>query len=128
MHKRPGSEPSASIWFCLFDRWASGPRATKVTVPAAQLSTPAGSWVRVADAEIGPGRAEGSVDTEALAASWSFTFAGDAAPCKYLPADWLYSAPLPKTKFLAPFPDARFEGRLEIDDTDRKSTRLNSSH
>ena len=44
------------------------------------------------------------------------TFAGDAEPCKYLPADWLYEAPLPKTKFVAPFPDARFEGRLEIDD------------
>jgi hypothetical protein len=115
VHKRPGAEPNASIWFCLFDRDAAGPRATKVTVPAAQLSTPAGSWVRVADAEIGPGRAEGSVDTEALSAAWSLTFGGDADPCKYLPADWLYKAPLPKTKFLAPYPDARFQGRLEID-------------
>jgi hypothetical protein len=114
VHKRPGAEPNASIWFCLFDRKAEGPRATKVTVPANQLSTPAGSWIRVADAEIGPGRAEGSVDTEALAAAWSFTFGGNAEPCKYLPADWLYSAPVPKTKFLAPFPDARFDGRLEI--------------
>ena len=42
VHKRPGAEPNASIWFCLFDRDADGPRATKVTVPAAQLSTPAG--------------------------------------------------------------------------------------
>jgi hypothetical protein len=116
VHKRPGAEPNASIWFCLFDREAAGPRATKVTVPASELSAPAGSWIRVADAEIGPGRAEGSVDTEALTAAWSFTFAGDAEPCKYLPADWLYGAPLPKTKFLAPFPDARFEGRLTIDD------------
>jgi hypothetical protein len=116
VHKRPGAEPNASIWFCLFDRAAEGPRATKVTVPAAELSTPAGSWIRVADAEIGPGRAEGSVETEALSAAWSFTFAGDAEPCKYLPADWLYKAPLPKTKFLAPFPDSRFEGRLVVDD------------
>ena len=115
VHKRPGAEPNASIWFCLFDRAAEGPRATKVTVPASQLSAPAGSWIRVADAEIGPGRAEGSVDTEALSAAWSFTFAGEAEPCKYLPADWLYKAPLPKTKFLAPFPDALFQGRLEID-------------
>ncbi|HEX7279634.1 MAG TPA: hypothetical protein VF255_08445 [Solirubrobacterales bacterium] len=116
VHKRPGAEPNASIWFCLFDREAGGPRATKVTVPAAQLSTPAGSWIRVADAEIGPGRAEGSVDTDALSAAWSFTFTGDAEPCKYLPADWLYRAPLPKTKFLAPYPNARFQGRLVIDD------------
>jgi hypothetical protein len=116
VHKRPGAEPNASIWFCLFDREAEGPRATKVTVPASQLSTPAGSWIRVADAEIGPGRSEGSVDTDALSAAWSFTFTGDAEPCKYLPADWLYKAPLPKTKFLAPYPDARFEGRLVIED------------
>ena len=66
VHKRPGAEPNASIWFVLFDRAAEGPRATKVTVPAAQLSAPAGSWIRVDDAEIGPGQAEGSVDTEAL--------------------------------------------------------------
>lgn len=116
VHKRPGAEPGASVWFVLFDRAADGPRATKVTVPAAQLSVPAGSWIRVGDAEIGPGRAEGSVDTEALAAAWSLTFDGDSEPCKYLPADWLYEAPLPKTKFLAPYPNARFEGRLEIDD------------
>jgi len=116
VHKRPGAEPKGSVWFCLFDRDAEGPRATKVTVPAAQLDAPAGEWLRVADAVIGPGRAEGSVDTEALSAAWSFTFAGDAESCKYLPADWLYKAPLPKTKFLAPYPNARFQGRLEIDD------------
>ena len=111
----PRAEPNASIWFVLFDREADGPRATKVTVPAAELSAPAGSWIRVADAEIGPGRAEGSVETEALRPPGTSTFAGDAEPCKYLPADWLYEAPLPRTKFVAPFPDARFEGRLEID-------------
>src|SRR5690349_4226240 len=42
VHKRPGAEPNGSIWFCLFDREADGPRATKVTVPAAQLEAPAG--------------------------------------------------------------------------------------
>jgi hypothetical protein len=116
VHKRPGAEPNGSIWFVLFDRSAPAPRATKVTVPAAELEAPAGSWIRVGDAEIGPGSAEGSVDTEALAAGWSLNFSGDAEPCKYLPADWLYEAPLPRTKFVAPYPDALFEGRLEIDD------------
>jgi hypothetical protein len=115
VHKRPGAEPNASIWFVLFDRDADGPRATKVTVPAAELSTPAGAWIRVDGAEIGPGRAEGAVKTDALEASWSLRFSGDAQPCKYLPADWLYEAPAPRTKFVAPYPDARFDGRLEID-------------
>jgi hypothetical protein len=116
VHKRPGAEPNGSIWFCFFDRSAPAPRATKVTVPAAELSTPSGSWIRVADAAIGPGRAEGSIETEALSAAWSFTFEGDERQCKYLPTDWLYEAPLPRTKFVAPMPDVRFEGRLVIDD------------
>jgi hypothetical protein len=115
VHKRPGAEPNASIWFVLFDREAEGPRATKLTVPAAELSAPVGSWIRVAGAEIGPGRANGNVATDALTASWELTFSGDDTPCKYLPADWLYETRLPRTKFVAPFPDARFDGRLEVD-------------
>jgi hypothetical protein len=118
VHKRPGAEPTGSIWFVLFDREAEGPRATKLTVPAAQLSAPQGSWIRVDGAEIGHGRAEGAISTEALSASWSFAFRGEAPPCRYLPADWLYEAPVPRTKFVAPFPDARFEGRLEIEGAD----------
>jgi len=115
VHKRPGADPNASIWFVLFDREAEGPRATKVTVPGSQLSAPVGLWIRVDRAEIGPGRASGSVETEGLKASWDLTFAGDAKPCKYLPADWLYEAPVPRTKFVAPYPNARFSGRLEVD-------------
>ncbi len=118
VHKRPGAEANASIWFVLFDREADGPRATKVTVPAAELSVPEGSWIKADGAEIGPGRAEGSISTDALTASWNMTFAGDAERCKYLPADWLYEAPLPRTKFVAPYPDARFDGRLEIEGSD----------
>ena len=114
VHKRPGAEPNASIWFVLFDREAGGPRATKVTVPAAELSAPPESWVKVDGAEIGPGRAVGAVDTDAVKASWELTFSGDAEPCKYLPSDRLYETRLPKTKFVAPFPNARFDGRLEI--------------
>jgi hypothetical protein len=115
VHKRPGAEPNASIWFVFFDREADGPRATKVTVPAAELSAPVGSWIRVDRAEIGPERASGAVSTDALSALWELTFSGDAEPCRYLPADWLYEAPLPRTKFVAPFPDARFDGRLVLD-------------
>ncbi len=135
VHKRPGQEPTGSIWFTFFDREAPGPLATKVTVPASGLSMPAGGWIRVAEAEIGPGSAEGAVggqpgaaadpgvpepDTrspaggEPLAASWSLRFSGDFDPCHYLPADWLYAAPLPRTKFVAPVPNALFEGTLEV--------------
>ncbi len=126
VHKRPDAEPKGSIWFVLFDRRAEGPRATKVTVPAAELSAPAGSWIRVAGAEIGPGRAAGVVPLAPIpsqrnhgaegeqVAKWSFTFSTAAEPCKYLPADWLYKAPLPRTKFVAPVPLTHFDGRLEV--------------
>lgn len=115
VHKRPGAEPKGSIWFVLFDREAEAPRATKVTLPASDLSAPTGSWIRIGSSEIGPGRAGGEVETDAVSASWEIEFAGDAAPCKYLPADWLYEAPIPRTKFVAPYPNARFDGRLEIE-------------
>jgi len=115
VHKRPGEGPKASVWFTFFDADAAGPRATKLTVPSAQLTSPPGSWIRVAEAEIGPGSAAGAIETEALSASWQLDFDGDADPCRYLPADWLYEAPVPRTKFEAPFPDARFKGSVRID-------------
>jgi hypothetical protein len=121
VHKRPGSEPNASIWFTYFDRDAAAPRAAKETVGAAGIF--AGSreprssergWIYVGGSVIGPGYANGEVRSEALTASWELEFSGEAEPCKYLPADWLYEAPLPKTKFLAPYPAARFKGRLKV--------------
>lgn len=115
VHKRPGQTPKGSVWFTFFDAEAAGPRATKVTVSSERLNSPPGLWIRVADAEIGPGWARGSVETEAIAADWELSFAGDAEPCRYLPADWLYDAPVPRTKFEAPFPDARFAGSLSLD-------------
>jgi hypothetical protein len=115
VHKRPGAPPTGSIWFTLFDSEADAPRATKVTVPESELSVPGGGWIRVAGAEIRPGLAEGSLESEALSASWRLRFSGDDDPCRYLPADWLYEAPLPRTKFVAPYPNARYEGVLRID-------------
>ena len=131
VHKRPGAEPTASVWFTFFDREAEGPRATKGTVPASDLSTPPGSWIRVGEAEIGPGYArcpsgalfvphgderrtgsEEEADTAAVA--WELSFDAGGEPCEYLPAEWLYRSPLPKTKFVAPVPDTRFHGRLEL--------------
>jgi len=131
IHKRPGAEPKGSIWFTWFDRDAEGPRATKGTLPAADLSAPAGAWIRIGDAEIGPGHAHsrsavpyppmagernsGTVGKAgAPGVSWDLSFAAEAEPCMYLPAEWLYRAPLPKTKFVAPVPLARFSGRLEL--------------
>ena len=57
VHKRPGAEPKASIWFVLFDRDADGPRATKMTVPAARaLGSRSVPGSASPSAEIGPGQ------------------------------------------------------------------------
>ena len=64
----------------------------------------------------GPAAPRARSTPTALTAAWCAQLRRRRRPCKYLPADWLYEAPLPRTKFVAPFPNARFEGRLEIDD------------
>jgi hypothetical protein len=115
VHKRPGSEPTAAIWFTLFDAEASGPRATKLTVAASELSVPAGAYIEVAEAVLEPGRASGALATEAMEASWDLTFEPGAEAFFHLPYGFLYGAPLPKTKFLSPYPDALFKGSLALD-------------
>ncbi len=115
VHKRPGSAPTASIWFVLFDRSAEVPRATKVTVPHTELSVPDGDWIRIGDSQIGPGHADGGITTDALSATWGFRFPTEPDPCMYLPAEWLYRTALPRTKFVAPYPDTIFEGALVVD-------------
>ena len=115
MHKRPGEQPTCALWFVLFDADAAGPRATKRQFGADELSAPPGSYIRVADASLGDGRANGRIETPALDASWDLTFSDDHEPFHHLPRDFLYRAPLPKTKFLSPYPDALFDGRIELD-------------
>jgi hypothetical protein len=115
IHKRPGAEPTASIWFTLFDEGSERPRATKVTYGAERLSTPEGAYVRVGEAEIAPGRAAGAVKTEALAASWELEFEDRHEALRHLPHERMYSGSLPRTKLLSPHPGALFSGTVRLD-------------
>jgi hypothetical protein len=114
VHKRPGAEPNASLWLTLFDAEAEGPRAAKLTVPASELSVPPGGYIRVADATLAPGRATGALSIEGLDASWDLSFTDGGEPLHHLPYDFLYGAPLPRTKLLSPHPGARFSGTLTL--------------
>ena len=114
VHKRPGEPATCALWFVLFDAEAAAPSATKRQFGADQLDAPEHSYIRVADAVLGEGRATGSVSTEALSASWDLSFSDDHEPFHHLPRDFLYDAPLPKTKFLSPYPNAVFDGTLEV--------------
>ncbi|MGH2952482.1 MAG: hypothetical protein ACRDK9_00475 [Solirubrobacterales bacterium] len=115
VHKRPGAEASASLWFTLFDAESDGPRATKLTLPATELAAPDGAYIRVGDALLEPGRAGGSAETEAMSVSWDLRFDSGAEAFRHMPYEFLYGAPLPKTKFLSPYPDARFDGSVTVD-------------
>jgi hypothetical protein len=115
VHQRPGEEPTASLWFTLFDGDEPSPRATKLTVGAGELSVPTGTYIKVADAVLEPGRAHGTMDTETMKVAWDLEFASDAPPFRHLPYEFLYRAKLPRTKLLSPYPDARYTGSVTVD-------------
>jgi hypothetical protein len=114
VHKRPGEQPTCALWFVLFDADAAGPRATKRQFGADAVEAPSDSYIKVSEALLADGRATGSVSTEALSASWDLRFSDQHEPFHHLPRDFLYNAPLPKTKFLSPYPGAVFNGTLEV--------------
>jgi hypothetical protein len=111
VHKRPGAPPLGSLWFTLFDRGADGPYAVKTTLP--DVGAGADHYVHVGDSRFEPGRAAGGASGEGRTASWELTFAASGPPFRHLPRDFMYGAPLPRTKLLSPYPDARFSGRVQ---------------
>ena len=46
---------------------------------------------------------------------------GDAEPLRHLPREWMYRAPLPRTKLESPLPSATFDGTLEVGDRGRST-------
>jgi hypothetical protein len=114
VHKRPKEQPTCALWFVLFDASAAGPRATKRQFGADELASSPDTYIRVAGATLTHGRATGRVETPALDARWDLTFTDEHEPFHHLPRPALYRRKLPKTKFLSPYPDAVFNGRLEV--------------
>ena len=116
IHKPPGTEPTASLWFTLFDADAAGPRTAKQTFSANELEAPPGAYVRVGGALLEPGTARGEIATEQARASWNLGFAEGAEPLHHLPYEFLYGAKLPKTKLLSPYPFTSFTGSVRAGD------------
>lgn len=115
-HQRPGEAPQGSLWLTAFDADAPGPRATKATFGAGEISAPDGAYVEIGGAVLEPGRAHGSIASEALPASWDLSFTGDSEPLRHLHSDFLYRSRLPKTKLESPHPCASFQGEVELGD------------
>jgi hypothetical protein len=114
VHKPPGEDPTGSVWVTLFDADAPGPRATKGTFGADELSAPNGAYIRVDGALLEHGRATGAIETQELNASWDLRFEDAGEAFHHLPYRRLYDASLPRTKLLSPYPSARFDGRLTL--------------
>ena len=112
VHKRPGEPPTGSVWFVLFDAASEGPRASKVTLPDPR--TGSGELIGVGESSLRPGEATGAARSEECDASWELRFSGEE-PIFHLPRDWMYHAPIPRTKSLSPHPAARYEGRVRVD-------------
>jgi hypothetical protein len=115
VHQRPGEPRTASLWLTLFDGDEASPRATKLTVGPDGLSAPTGAYIKIADAVLEPGRAHGAFSTDEMSASWDLAFECEEPAFRHLPYDFLYGAKLPRTKFLSPYPDARYTGTVTID-------------
>ena len=103
IHKQPGAEPSGSLWLTFFEK-GTEPRATKATYGAESLSVPAGAYVRVGEAEIGPTALTGTLETPAMSARWDISFTDRHEPLRHLPNERMYKTKLPRTKLLSPHP------------------------
>ena len=113
VHKKPGVEPRASVWFVLFDPENGPPYAVKQTHDAPALSSGDGDWIRIGETSLRARGAAGNASGEGRSAAWELTIDGDEPPLIHLPRDWMYSAPVPRTKTLSPRPVARFSGHVD---------------
>ena len=107
VHKRPGAAPRGSLWCTRFEAGAGRPLQRKLT--SERLAVPAGGWIAVEDASIGPDRAEGSCGGVA----WSLSFTSQEQELRHLVPSWLYRSPIPRTKLTSPAPHAVFNGVFE---------------
>jgi hypothetical protein len=105
-HQKPHGAETGSLWFTLFGSGA--PEAAKVTLPPAALSRGDGAFIRIGESEF----AEGHVRGSALEANWDLSFEHVEPELRHLPREWMYKAPIPRTKLTTPYPDARFSGRV----------------
>jgi hypothetical protein len=109
VHKAPNRPPRGSVWCTVFDARLGRPYMHKLTSDV--LTTPAGAWIAIGDsAQIGPGSAAGSCGD----ARWQIDFKSAEPELRHLSPDWLYRAPLPRTKLTSPAPAASFGGTLQL--------------
>ena len=108
-HQAEGGPEQGSLWCTLF---GPDPSAAKVTPPPDALSRGNGNFIRIGDSTFAEGRVTGS----ALEARWDLTFESREPELRHLPKEWMYKAPVPRTKLVSPYPAARFSGEVTFGD------------
>ena len=111
VHKAKGEGAVGSIWVTLFDADAPAPAAHKLSV--AGPTVPAGGWLAIGASEFGPGGVAGEAGEARYDLSWS----GAEAPLRHLPGEWMYRAPVPRTKLESPLPAVTVSGTVAVRDT-----------
>jgi hypothetical protein len=95
-HQRPGEAATGALWCTVWDAESGPPYAVKQSLPG----PPPTGWTARATAL---GRT----------AAWDLSPAGGEPALRHLPREWMYRAPLPRTKLESPLPDAVFTGSIE---------------
>jgi hypothetical protein len=122
VHKRPGHSPRGSVWCTVFDADRGSPFMHKLSTD--RLKAPESEWIEVGEANAQTGdfdsacegarmtaeRAQGSCGV----ARWSLRVTTEEQELRHLPREWMYRAPLPRTKLTSPAPAASFDGVVEL--------------
>lgn len=111
VQKRPGEAPTGALWFTWFSE--QGVRAGKLNgVPV----RPGGHGIVCGPATQGPEGSHGELQVDGLTAHWDLTFASRTRELKHLHPNFLYGAPLPRTKSTSPLPDFDLSGTLVVNE------------
>ena len=113
VHKRPGAAPTGALWCTFFDRDAGAPLAIKQTLGSPRAG--GDELLRLGNARFGRREASAHVEADGRDGGWDLRFESPEPPLEHLPRDFMYTAPLPKTKLLTPLPGARFSGSADLD-------------
>jgi hypothetical protein len=116
VHKPPGRPPRGSVWCTVFDGSRGRPFMYKRFTDA--VSAPGDAWIEVGAspeqsgqiARMGAHAASGDCGP----AAWSLEIEPRERELRHLPREWLYRAPLPRTKLTSPAPAALFDGWLRV--------------
>jgi hypothetical protein len=112
---RRGSAPVAEAWAIAFDRAGDHLGAKAIVALDRARFSRAGLDVRVADLAISAGRIEGSVASNGRRIAIALDFTTTSQPLVLFPSPRLYEGPIPSSKLVSPYPDARFTGHYAVD-------------